>query len=68
MTTTFAAHGDTVTAQAQAAGSMYHTLLSQANLLAYLDNFRLFTGMCVVCLMGALLLKKVKPGRPVVAH
>jgi DHA2 family multidrug resistance protein len=68
ITTTFAAHGDTVTAQSQAVGSMYHTLLSQANLLAYLDNFHLFTGMCVVCLVGALLLKNVKPGRPVVAH
>jgi hypothetical protein len=43
-------------------------LLSQANLLAYLDNFRLFAGMCLVCLVGALLLKNVKPSRPVVAH
>jgi DHA2 family multidrug resistance protein len=68
MTTTFAAHGDTVTAQSQAVGSMYHTLLSQANLLAYLDNFRLFAGLCLVCLVGALLLKNVKPSRPVVAH
>jgi len=68
MTTTFTAHGDTVTAQSQAVGSMYHTLLSQANLLAYLDNFRLFAGLCLVCLVGALLLKNVKPSRPVVAH
>jgi DHA2 family multidrug resistance protein len=68
MTTTFAAHTDAVTAQSQAIGSMYHTLLSQANLLAYLDNFRLFAGMCLACLLGALLLKNVKPGRPVVAH
>ena len=68
MTTTFVAHGDVVTAQAQATGSMYHTLLAQANLLAYLDNFRLFTGMCLGCLVGALLLKKVKPSRSVVAH
>jgi len=68
MTTTFTAHGDTVTAQSQAVGSMYHTLLSQANLLAYLDNFRLFAGLCLVCLVGELLLKNVKPSRPVVAH
>jgi hypothetical protein len=47
---------------------MGHTLLSQAGLLAYLDNFRLFAGICLVCLVAALLLKHVKPGRPVVAH
>ena len=57
LSTTFAANGDPVTAHSQAVGSMYHTLLSQASLLAYLDNFRLFAGMCVVCLVGALLLK-----------
>jgi DHA2 family multidrug resistance protein len=68
MTTTFAAQGDAVTAQQQAVGSIYHTLLTQANLLAYLDNFRLLAGVCLACLVGAFLLKNVKPSRPVVAH
>jgi DHA2 family multidrug resistance protein len=58
MTTAFAAHGDTVTAHQQALGSVYHTLLTQANLLAYLDNFRWFALLCFVCIIGAFLLKK----------
>ena len=69
MTTALAARGDAlVTAQQQAVGSLYHTLLSQANLLAYLDNFRWFTLLCFACLVGALLLKNVKVHGPVAAH
>ena len=60
MTTTFAAHGDPVTAQQQAVGSIYQTLLTQANLLAYLDGFRFFAIISVVGLAGALLFKKIK--------
>ncbi|HVY68597.1 MAG TPA: MFS transporter, partial [Verrucomicrobiae bacterium] len=67
-TANFARHTDTVTAQHQALGSMYHTLVSQANLLAYLDNFRWFALLCVACLGGALLLKKAKVHTPVAAH
>jgi MFS transporter, DHA2 family, multidrug resistance protein len=69
MTTALAARGDTlVVAQQQAVGSMYHGLLTQANLLAYLDNFRFFALLCMVCLAGALLMKNVKASRPVAAH
>ena len=68
MTHAFAAHGDVVTAAQQAVGSVYNTLLDQAGLLAYLDNFRLFTGLCLVCLIGALALKNVKVSRPVMGH
>jgi len=69
MTTTLAAHGDGLfTAQQQAVGSMYHTLLTQANLLAYLDNFRLFALLCLVCLVAALLFKHVKIHGPISAH
>ncbi len=68
MTTTFAAHSDWVTAQQQATGSIYNTLVSQANLLASLDNFRFFEVLCVVCLVIALLLKNVKISGPVAAH
>jgi hypothetical protein len=71
MATTFAAHGDPVTAQQQAVGSMYQTLLTQANLLAYLDGFRFFAIVSVIGLAGALLFKKIKNRKdssPVAAH
>ena len=71
MTTTFAMHGDAVTAQQQAVGSMYHMVLTQANLLAYLDNFRFFAFLSFLGLGGALLFKKIKNRKdssPVAAH
>ena len=69
MTTAFASHGDAlITANQQAVGSMYHTLITQANLLAYLDGFRWFTLLCLACLAAALMLKKVKVHGPVAAH
>jgi DHA2 family multidrug resistance protein len=68
MTRTFAGQGDLVTARQQAVGSIYNTLVTQANLLAYLDDFRVFAWLCVVCLAGALLLKNAKLGPAVAAH
>ena len=69
MTTALSAHGEGLAvARQQAVGSMYHTLLTQANLLSYLDNFRLFALLCFACLVGALLLKNVKVHGPVSAH
>ena len=44
----------------QATGAMYHTLLTQATFLSYLDNFRLFAMISLVALLGALLFKKTK--------
>ena len=68
-TTALAARGDGLfTAQHQAVGSMYHTLVTQANLLAYLDNFRLFALLCLACLIAALLFKHVQVRGPVTAH
>src|SRR5690348_2909797 len=69
MAAALAARGDAlVTARQQAVGSLYHTVLTQANLLAYLDTFHWFTLLCFACLVGALLLKKVKVHGPVAAH
>ncbi len=68
MASSFAAHNSSLAAQQLAMGSMYHTLVSQANLLAYLDNFRWFALLCIACLFGALLLKKVKVHAPIAAH
>ena len=68
-TVALAARGDGLfTAHQQAIGSMYHTLLTQANLLAYLDNFRLFALLCLACLVAALLFKHVQVHGPISAH
>ena len=50
-------------AQQQAYGAIYQTLVRQANLLAYIDNFRLLAFMCVICAPAALLFKRVRNGR-----
>ena len=68
MASTFANQSTVAIAQQQAVGSIYHTLLSQANLLAYLDNFRWFGLLCLACIAGALLLKKTKLHAPIAAH
>jgi DHA2 family multidrug resistance protein len=60
MTTTFSAHGATAAAQQQAVGSMYRTLSTQANLLAYLDGFRFFAFVAAAGIGGALLFKIVR--------
>ena len=57
-----------MSAQQQAVGTMYQTLLTQANLMAYLDIFLMFAGIGLVCLVAALLLKKAKVRGPVNAH
>jgi MFS transporter, DHA2 family, multidrug resistance protein len=63
MATTFGAYGDPVTAQQQAVGSLYNTVLTQANLLAYLDNFRFFALVSLIGLVGTLLFKNVKKAK-----
>jgi DHA2 family multidrug resistance protein len=63
-----AAHGDKVAAQQQTLGSLYHQLLTQANFLAYLDIFRWFVPLCLVCAIGALILKNVKIHGPMAVH
>lgn len=52
-----------MTAQQQAYGAIYQTLVRQANLLAYIDNFRFLALMCVICAPAALLFKRVRNGR-----
>lgn len=49
-------------AQQQAYGAIYQTLVRQANLLAYIDNFRFLAFMCVICAPAALLFKRVRNG------
>jgi DHA2 family multidrug resistance protein len=58
-----AAHGNPATAPQQAIGAVYETLVEQATLLAYIDNFRLLALLSVLCVPAALLFKKIKVGR-----
>ncbi len=52
----------------QALGFMYNTLLSQASLLAYLEVFVLFALGSLICIGGALLMKKVISHGPIMAE
>ena len=52
-----------MTASQQAYGAIYQTLVEQATLLAYIDNFRLLAFLCLICVPVALLFRKVKRGK-----
>jgi MFS transporter, DHA2 family, multidrug resistance protein len=49
-------------AQAQAHGLIYSALLGQSSLWAFVENFRLFGMLCLLCLPLVLLFKRVKRG------
>jgi DHA2 family multidrug resistance protein len=42
----------------QAYGAMYGALLRQASVMAYIDNFRLLSFLCVLCVPAALLFER----------
>jgi DHA2 family multidrug resistance protein len=46
----------------QAQGLIYNTLLSQSSLWAFVENFRMFGFLCLLCLPLVLLFKRVKRG------
>lgn len=53
----------------QAYGVLYGTLLQQASLLSYIDNFRLLAFICLICAPSAFLFKRVRNAKaPVGAH
>ena len=58
--------GPTVAAQ-QALGILYKTVVAQATLLAFVDNFRLITVLAVCSMPLAMLLRRAR-GRPSGAH
>jgi DHA2 family multidrug resistance protein len=61
--------GDPVGAAQRAYGVIYGTLVRQAMLLSYIDNFRLLAALCLACIPLALLFKRVRAGKgPVAAH
>jgi MFS transporter, DHA2 family, multidrug resistance protein len=53
-------HSGPVLAHAQAQGLIYATLIKQAALWAFVENFRLFGVLCACCLPLVLIFKKVK--------
>jgi DHA2 family multidrug resistance protein len=55
-------------ASQKALGVMYRALLGQSELLAFLNNFRWFALMCVLCIASALLFKKSQARGPVALH
>jgi MFS transporter, DHA2 family, multidrug resistance protein len=64
----FAASGP-VTSDLQAQSSIYSSLLDQSRLWAFVENFRLFGILCLICLPLVFLFKKTgKKGRVAAAH
>ena len=55
-------HTDPYTASLQASGLMYDKLLQQANLWSFVEDFRVFGILCVVCVPLVFLFKKVRAG------
>jgi DHA2 family multidrug resistance protein len=62
-------YSDPASAQRQAYGLFYGSMLQQANLFAYVDTFRLMALLCAFCIPIVLLLKNAKPsGGSVAMH
>ena len=55
-----AANAGPVEAHQQALGLIYNSVLQQSSLWAFVENFRLFGLLCVVCLPLVLLFKRVR--------
>jgi DHA2 family multidrug resistance protein len=70
LTRMFAARGNPATAAQQAYGAIYGTVVRQAMLMSYIDNFRLLAFLCLLCIPAALLFKRVRAskGAAVAAH
>jgi DHA2 family multidrug resistance protein len=53
----------------QTYGAIYGTLVKQATLMSYIDNFRLLAFLCVLCIPAVFLFKRVKSkGGSVAVH
>ena len=63
-TTLMRTHADPVTAHLQAHQRVYGRLLLQATLWSFVEDFRLFGVLCLVCLPLVLLFKRVRGGTP----
>ena len=63
LTSALTSQSGSVDAAAQAQHLVYSRLLGQASVWAYVDNFRIFGLVCLVCIPLVFLFKKVKRGR-----
>jgi DHA2 family multidrug resistance protein len=64
-----ATQGNSATATQQAYGTIYGTLVRQAMLMSYIDNFRLLAFLCLLSVPTALLFKRVRARKgPVAVH
>lgn len=68
MCVNLAAPSDAVSTRQQTLAGLYHTMVTQDNLLAYLDNFDWFAATGVVFIAAALLFKKLKISRPITSR
>ena len=65
----FRTHSDAMTAHSQALQLIYAQVVQQASLWSFVDNFRLFGVLCLVCVPLILLFKRVQRGqKPIAAH
>lgn len=51
-----------------AQGFIYDSLLKQSQLLAFVESFRMLALLSLICIGVALLLRRVRQGRPVASH
>jgi DHA2 family multidrug resistance protein len=62
---TFSLQSDPVTAAQQAYQAIYGMVARQAAVLAYIDDFWLLTGLCLLCIPAGFLFAKVRHAKPV---
>ena len=67
LTSAMAAQSDSVTGAQQAYGAVYGTLVKQATLMSYIDDFRLLAFLCVLCVPVVFLFKRVRAGKAAVS-
>jgi DHA2 family multidrug resistance protein len=67
LTSAMAAQSDSVTGAQQAYGAVYGTLVKQATLMSYIDDFRLLAFLCVLCIPVVFLFKRVRAGKAAVS-
>ena len=68
LTQTLSSQVDAVRAERQASAVIYGTLVNQATLLAFANNFRWLALLCFSCIPAVFLLKRVKAHAPGAAH
>jgi DHA2 family multidrug resistance protein len=68
LTGTLATQGASTAASQQAYGAIYGTLVRQASVMSYIDNFRLLSFLCVLCVPTVFLFARVKRKTPVPMH